>query len=173
MHLKIIIPALLIIVLWGCKSKVHNAQDSSTEVKKEIPTDQNLIEGVSTMPFEKLKDLFDRATYVDYIFNDLPFAVSQDDKKNVQANIAMIDPNNKPDKISNSCKPLGREFFHIDGEIVYEADIYYSDGCYGYVFMKNNKPIYAHKIMETGMNFYGNLVKHSKQLRDKANGKLN
>jgi hypothetical protein len=116
-----------------------------------------------SLPQAEMKKLFDEATYVDYIFYDLPFSVSQDNKASIHANLNMISPE-KMNGISKSCKPIGREFFHIGGEIVYEADLYFSEGCFGYIFLKDEKPTYANKLSAEGGKFYSNLIKQSNQI---------
>jgi hypothetical protein len=70
--------------------------------------------------------------------------------------------------ISNSCKPIGREFFHIKGAIAYEAEIYFQDGCYGYVFLDKERPIYANKVSEEGMTFYSKIINQAQQIQNQT-----
>jgi len=110
-----------------------------------------------SVPLEVMQRLYEKATYVDYIFYDLPFSLSQDNSASIRSNLELI--GNQPLKsLGINCKPIGREFFQIDGNIEYEADLYYSDGCYGYVFYKDGKQVYANMLSEKGMNFYRNII---------------
>ena len=70
--------------------------------------------------------------------------------------------------INKSCKSLGREFFHIGGTIAFEAEIYFQNGCYGYVFLNKEVPIYANKVSESGMKFYSNIISQAEQIKNKA-----
>jgi hypothetical protein len=112
----------------------------------------NVIE-LPGIPSEKIVELWEKCELVDYIFHNLPFSLNQSEKPAIRANLNFIgtDP---VGKVNLDCKPMGREFFQIGGEIVLEADVYYSPGCYFYVFVDGNTPIYANTISEAGMNFY-------------------
>ena len=145
----------------SCKSDTKKAPPKTEETQSLSSTKFG---DVAALPQETLKKLFDEATYIDYIFYDLPFSVSQDDQPSIHANLNLISPE-KMGPISSSCKALGREFFHIGGDIALEAEIYFQEGCYGYVFYKGNKLMYANKISAAGMKFYGNMVAQGKQMQ--------
>ena len=115
--------------------------------------------------------IWNHLVFIDYIFYDLPFSISQDNQPSIHANLKLIS-SGALDNLPLNCKPIGREFFQINGEIVHEADLYFSDGCYGYVFLKDGKPIYANKLTEAGMTFYTRIVNQSNQIKNQAtNGK--
>lgn len=143
-------------------SNVATTQESGkTESKFILPS----------FPQVEMERLFREATFIDYIFYDLPFSISQDNQPSIHANLKLIS-SGALDNLPINCKPIGREFFQINGEIVHEADLYFSDGCYGYVFLKDEKPIYANKLTEGGMKFYNNIVNQSDQIKNQAiNGK--
>jgi len=62
---------------------------------------------------------------------------------------------------SPGCESLGREFFHVEGEIVMEAELYFTEdgSCRAYIFYENGKPAYANAVSDAGINFYSNLLK--------------
>jgi hypothetical protein len=133
----------------------------STAAKFKLPS----------LPQAEMERLIKEATFIDYIFYDLPFSISQDNQPSIHANLKLIS-SGVLDNLPLNCKPIGREFFQINGEIVHEADLYFSDGCYGYVFLKDGKPIYANKLTEAGMTFYTKIVNQSNQIKNQAtNGK--
>jgi hypothetical protein len=72
--------------------------------------------------------------------------------------------------IPTECKPMGRQFFGIQGNIVLEADIYYSDNCAFYVFFIDGKARYANKMSESGQAFFSNMIKQGLQARNKQLG---
>jgi len=152
--------------LTSCKDGKAKTGQATTKV---IPQEENLIHDIPTLPNLEMRKLRNFCTYVDYIFNELPFSISQDDKSSIMANLTLIG-DQSPDPISiSNCAPIGREFFHVDGEIVYEADIYFSDGCYAYVFIKEDKPVYANSISDQGIMFYNNLLKQAEKVRNGGN----
>ena len=63
--------------------------------------------------------------------------------------------------IDNSCKSIGRVFYEINGETEIEAEIYFSDKCQYFVFMKNNKRIYANNITPDGVAHFQNIFKQA------------
>ena len=148
----------------SCKTDQKNA--TSPTIDKNVVADQKF-QGLSPLPNESMQKLFNEATYIDYIFYDLPFSISQDNTPSIHSNLQLIS-GEKLDPISKSCKPIGREFFHIGGVIAFEADLYFQDGCYGYVFLEKEKPIYANKISEAGMKFYSNIINQAEQIKNKA-----
>jgi len=119
------------------------------------------------IPIDQLKNLIENANYVDYIFHNLPFSLSQDSKKSVQSNIGMIDPRGNA-IFKKECPSMGREFFHVDGEIVMEAELYCSkeDNCYAYVFYVDGKPKYANGVTEAGRKFYQNMINQAMKATD-------
>jgi hypothetical protein len=161
---KILLFGIISCLLLSCKS--DQKKDTNPTIDKNIVVEQKL-QGLSPLPAESMQRLFNEVTYIDYIFYDLPFSISQDDKPSINANIKLISPE-KLGGINNSCKPIGREFFHIGGIIAFEADIYFQDGCYGYVFLDKETPIYANKFSILGMKFYTNIFSQAEQIKNKA-----
>jgi len=148
-HILLILPVLFFLSCKGDQQSAPAAAPTQTE-KTALPP----------LTMEQLTYLFNNATYVDYIFHKLPFAVSQDSRAGVQANVAMIAVNS-PINWKPGCESLGREFFHVDGEIVMEAELYFTEdgSCQAYIFHENGKPAYANAVSDAGINFYNNLLK--------------
>ena len=161
---KIILFAVISCILISCKSDQKKETPVLSE-KKEVNTPQKF--DLPALPNSLMQNLYKETTYIDYIFYDLPFSISQDDKPSINSNLQLISPE-KMGSISASCKPIGREFFHAEGTIPFEAEIYFDNGCYGYVFIKDKSPIYANKISESGMKFYSNIINQAQQIQNKA-----
>ena len=138
----------------GCKTEKKDTQEEEVDMSKpEIPG----------IPEDVMLKLLNECTYFDYIFKELPFALSQDEPPSIKQNILFIDNTRPLVRIPKRCKSDGRKFFHIKGEIVYEADVYILNGCNFYVFVdKSNKPIYANYITQEGVNFYANIINQAK-----------
>lgn len=161
---NIILFGLLACIILSCKS--DQKKETTNQADKKEAVDQKYAD-LNPLPNESMQKLFNEATYIDYIFYNLPFSISQDDKPSIHSNLKLIS-GEKMSPISASCKPIGREFFHIGGVIAYEAEIFFQDGCYGYVFLVKEKPIYANKISAEGMKFYSNIINQAKQFQNKA-----
>jgi len=160
---NIILLGIISCLLLSCNSE-KKAPTVATD-KKEVSNQKDF--NVPALPKEVLQKLYNEATYIDYIFYNLPFSISQDDKPSINSNLNLISQE-KLGPIAMGCKPIGREFFHIGGEIVFEAEVYFQGGCYGYVFLDKEKPIYANKISESGMKFYTNIISQAQQIKNNA-----
>ncbi|MFT4533018.1 MAG: hypothetical protein ACJA1A_001001 [Saprospiraceae bacterium] len=158
-----------VVLIMSCNS--DQKKKSAVAAIPEVSTKTESKFLLPSLPQVEMERLFREATFIDYIFYDLPFSISQDNQPSIHANLKLIS-SGVLDNLPTTCKPIGREFFQINGDIVHEADLYFSDGCYGYVFLKDEKPIYANKLTEEGMKFYTNIINQSDQIKNKAiNGK--
>lgn len=139
-------------------SENKTPKTKSATVENEI---SYLAEEYPALTREILEEVWQKSDMVDYIFHELPFSMSQNNQASVRANIAYIAKTGQG-PIPSKCKALGRQFFQIEGEIVLEADIYYSDDCYFYIFHhQGNK--YANVMTEQGKTFYANMIKQAMQ----------
>lgn len=159
--IKYISILLLVVSIIGCNNDTKKSTASKSEVKTENKFD------LPPMPQDEMIKLYNTVTYLDYIFYNLPFSLSQDNTPSIQANLKLMS-SDPIQALPVSCKPIGREFFHIEGVIEYEADLYFSDGCFAYVFLKNEKPIYANKISDSGVKFYSNIIKQAAQMQNQG-----
>ncbi|MBP7821893.1 MAG: hypothetical protein KA010_03140 [Saprospiraceae bacterium] len=123
-----------------------NADQSTTsEVKYPI------------VPEDIMKDLWNSADGLDVIFYDLPISISQDNAAATRQSLGYIAAESAP--INGLCKSVGRISFKVKGTIKLEAEIYLGPLCNYYVFLdKNNKPVYANKLNQQGIDFYTSIV---------------
>lgn len=153
---------IFFLVNTGCKSDNKSASEPAV-TESEVDESTPLIPGV---PEEVMLKLVNECTYVDYIFRELPFSLSQDEPPSIKQNILFIDYKRPLGRIPKSCKPDGRKFFQIKGEIVYDVDVYLLNNCTFYVFVdKDNKPIYANYMTQEGLNFYNNIIKQAEGMK--------
>jgi len=128
---------------------------------KDGPKKEEELPGISAKEFDQLMVECD---FIDYIFSYLPFSLSQDEDVSIKQNISFI--SEKPLKIiPKDCKPMARKFFQVKGLTKWEADVYFSDNCAFYVFIKDNKPIFANYMNEAGKVFYTDLINRSKTMQ--------
>lgn len=150
----------LIIIAGGCKNSSKPDVPSATSAAPTVAEDGPEIPGI---PEEVMVRLLNECTYVDYIFHTLPFSLSQSEDPSIDQNIYYIDFKNPVKRIPKDCKPIGRKFFHIKGEIEYDVDVYLTTHCKFYVFVdKKNKPMYANYMTETAVKFYANIAQQAR-----------
>lgn len=135
-----------------CKDKV--AVNPKQEVAKTATETKNDLPPISDADYGYLMKECD---FIDYIFFDLPFSLSQDEKESIIQNMNFISREGVTN-IPAACKPMARKFFKVKGTIVWEAEVYMSDQCKHFIFYKDNKAVYANKMAQSGINFYNNLI---------------
>lgn len=140
----------------SCKNDTN--QTASTSKEK---TETSLLE---PLPMEDLKRLSDKCTGVDYIFHELPISISQDDAPSIKANLNLFTIN-KVNNALHGCKSIAREFFQVEGNVEYEAEIYIGNGCAYHVWMDGDTPIYANHLSQEGIKFYSNILKSTQSLK--------
>ncbi|MEZ4910801.1 MAG: hypothetical protein R2774_08055 [Saprospiraceae bacterium] len=148
----------VLLFLISCKESkkteapIANKSDQIVEYGPEVP-------GITE---EVMINLLNHCTYIDYIFKDLPFSVSQGEDPSIDQNIRFIDITKPVGRIPKHCKPIARKFFQINGEIVYDADLYFSKDCTFYVFVdKQNKPLFANYLTTAGIDFYNKVFQQA------------
>lgn len=133
-----------LLAMFSCKTDTPKSLPSTQDSKKA---------GLPALPAEMINKMLAEVDYIDYIWHDLPFSLSQEEKEGINTNISFIS-NEGVSELSPACKAIGRKFYNIKGETIATADVYFSPGCYYYVFLEGEKPIYANKITAQGINFY-------------------
>ncbi len=158
--MKVFLSIIGLVIILSCNEKSkENKIDISNPEKNHIVKAKPL--NYPSITIEILNKLYEECTYMDYIFNELDFSISQDNPNSIRASIKFISTS-VPSEIPEGCTSMGRKFFHIDGEIVLEAEVYYSPQCAFYVFYENGKAIYANTMTKEGLNFYGNVSNTNK-----------
>lgn len=161
-HLKLL-SLVLLMVLTSC---ANDGNKSTSEKEKPIvPATQEL----SGLPFEIKKNLFENCDQIDYTFYNFSFSMSQSEKTAVQSNIALLSDEVQA-TIPPECKAIGRKYYQINGEIVMEAELYFSEGCLFYIYKDNHKSLYGNKLSEKGAIFYNNIMQQAAKARQQATG---
>lgn len=152
---------IVLILVFACKS-----ENKSTIAVADVDNSPE----IPGIPQDVMEKLLDECTFVDYIFRDLPFSLSQSEPQAIKSNIAFIDYTRPLGHIPKNCTPDGRKFFQIKGEIVYDVDVYILGNCHFYVFVDEaNKPIYANYITQAGVNFYNDVINQATQMNPSGN----
>jgi hypothetical protein len=144
-------------LLSACTDGGKKSTDGVTVKAVESKRGPHALPPMDKATYEQLQST---VTQVDYIFHSLPFSVNQTERPAIQTNLAMISPERANDV--TGCPIFARESFQVNGEIVLEADIYFNEGCYAYVFYQGKDKVFANKITDQGKQFYNNLINQVK-----------
>lgn len=145
-----------------------NTGGDSTSANNQVANKTTVTQPVATptgpeipgIPKELMQKMYKECDYTDYIFHDLPFSMSQDEGPSIRANLNYISI--VPLKhIPAGCKAMGRQFFHVNGDIVLEANVYYNDHCKFYVFVDGETPLYANMMSDQGIEFYSTMIQQA------------
>lgn len=115
--------------------------------------------GLPSITKEKMQDMFQNCTNVDFIFYDLPVSMSQDEKGAIANTLNFISTSPLPKATMDACKtPFGRVFFNSNGESMAEADFFYTSSCQFFIFYDGNKKVYGNLMTPQCVQFLGNIV---------------
>jgi hypothetical protein len=143
---RMIILLLIIVSTISCKQKVEQSSEASISTEPMLPV----------MPLQQQSYLFDNVQLIDYIFHDLPFSLSQSEQPSIQSKIAGI---GREPVMTNNCKSMARVFFQVEGEIIIEADLFFSPpDCHHYVFYEEGKAVYANQMAPSNIQFYSQFL---------------
>ncbi|MBK8668717.1 MAG: hypothetical protein IPN89_04315 [Saprospiraceae bacterium] len=156
--------SIVIVGLIACKGdSKKEASPTASKPNATVTAPETTGPEIPGVPEQVMVKLLNECTYVDYIFHKLPFSLSQSEDNAIDQNISFIDFKRPLVRIPKDCKPIGRKFFQIKGEIVYDVDVYLTNYCKFYVFVdKTNKPIYANYMTDAGVNFYANVAQQAR-----------
>lgn len=133
----------------GCQKATDTKKDDSSTPSNEASQDGVFLE---SLPNERLLRLYNEATNLDYVFNNLPISMSMDNLEAIRTNLRHIDASGIT--VNPSCKNHdGNMIFSINGEIVEECYFYYRDACKYYIWIENGKPKYGNAMNDSGKSF--------------------
>ena len=166
--MRILLYCIFSISILACKSEEKKVMENSAETTAESQPVTEFVENRLTPIGKGIFDtLYNNTTFIDYLWHDLPFSVSQADPAAVKANVTFISPNGLS-KLPKHCKSIGRKSYQFNGDIFMDADIYFGDGCAYYIFIQDNKRMWLNQISEDGQKFYTHLIQSGLEQRQKA-----
>lgn len=156
---------LLFSIMLSCKTdtKPEPQKLTTPKVVNQVPATKP---GYPKMPNDLLLKMWDEGQMIDFVFHDLPFSMNQNEQASIRTNLTYI-ADKAVDRIPTKCKPISRQFYQVNGEIIYEADVYFGEGCEFYVFWVDGKPKYSNYMAETGIAFFKNMIQKAMQTRQK------
>jgi hypothetical protein len=146
-----------------CLLLIHSCKPVTKDNSSEVAPSTSVTSPYPSLSNEEITKLYSIAEKVDMIFYNLPMSVNQDDAASAKNTVLYISP--APAIIANHCKPLGRLSWISQGAIVKEADIYVDTGCQYMIFMKNNQPVAANAMSESGVEFFNQIMNQAQPQR--------
>ncbi|NOT36178.1 MAG: hypothetical protein HOP11_02240 [Saprospiraceae bacterium] len=130
-----------------------------TETKK--PANNDRAANLSPLPPSIITQLNNTCTAIDILplrkEMNASLSFSKDQSQALQYIISFI--SDEKGALLGSCTPDGHIVFQENGEINYEADIYFSGGCSVFVWNKGGKISHVNKIKPEGIEFFKNFLK--------------
>ena len=171
-YLKIIALSLIFCSVLSC----GNAPSSTTNTNQPAASSTNNTTNTNTgtaaltgLPIEIQRNLFENCDYIDYTFFNFNFAMSQGEPQAIKSNISLLSDEVQA-TIPPECKPIGRKYYHVDGQIVMEAELYFGDDCYFYIYKDGHQSLYGNKLSQQGINFYLNIINQAGKAGGQATG---
>lgn len=156
-----ILGVILFMGLYSCDPSSPKAPALAAENTPPISTtsaNSNMVmlsgEGI---PQEDVVKIATECTHIDFTFNELPISMNQSEKSAIIGDLSYISPETVAE-ISNDCKPLARKVYWGPKGVIIEADIYFSKDCLYFVFIRNEKRLFANKMNQNGITFYNGVL---------------
>ena len=150
---------LLLLSLLFLQCNNNPKKDDKTAEKttqtKPVSTTAAPTQAVATYPSiteEKMKYIYENCDYIDFIFYETDFSMSQNQRPAIIQTIGGV--STTPAPIDASCKPVGRLFFQVQGTNALEADLFFTGTCMYYIFLENGTYAYANLMTPQAATFY-------------------
>lgn len=148
----------IILSLFACKEKETKTRVEESAPKVESTTDHarpTNAPALSPFPAHLFKPVYMEADYMDVIFEELPFSMSQDNNNSIRQILNYIDVN-APENYNANCPLFGQLLVQKEAEYIMEANIYHSEGCY-YWLIKHQGEKYVNGMTDAGIQFFNQL----------------
>ncbi len=148
-HTPLLTIVIVLCLTSSCKYNNNPVRPDTTSTESEFST-----LGIDQ---ETFTNLLGKVDHIDATFYNLPLSMNQDGKNVSYQDLQYV--SSKPvEQIPDNCTPLARKIFLSEGEILMEADVYYSKECQFIVFIKDEKKLYGNYFTQAGMLYYEKLL---------------
>lgn len=160
---------LIGLLFFQCDSQPKENENQTNTAETE--TQQQAVAPVSSPQYpsitaEKMKFLWDNCDYVDFVFYETNFSMSQKEQNAIRTTLSGVAT--AVAEVLPSCKPVGRVFFQVDGQNKEEADLFFGGDCLYYIFFENGQYAYANQLTQSGFKFYKNIFEQVKTQNPQA-----
>ncbi len=142
----------------GTENKNRESDKSGANISaKKEKQEPEKITRYRPLPKHIYDQIYKYADYLDVMFEDLDFSMSQDNNASIRSFLGHINLKRTP-AVKSSCKPMGHVVFLKKGNPIIEADFFHSPGCYYFLFYdEQGKPLYANSMTDMGIRFFDDL----------------
>jgi hypothetical protein len=141
---------VLLLTIVSCKESVPPTKNTS-ETASTVASTKKILPPIS---IDEIKQLYEVADHVDYIFFDWNFSMNQSDANAVKAAVTFISYEGITE-IPESCKAIGHLVFLSKGEFIREADLFFSENCYFYAITdEQGRRTNYNAMTDQGIAFY-------------------
>ncbi len=162
MYKRLLILTLSLILTFSCNNSIKNKTGEktnnkpNTSIEKENANSEEITR-YRPLPRHIYDQIYKYADYLDIIFEDLDFSMSQENNASIRGFLNNINMKRTP-AVKSSCKPMGHVVFLKKGNPIIEADFFHSPGCYYFLFFDEmGKPIFANSMSDIGIDFFENI----------------
>lgn len=153
-----------LIFCFFCFASCGTTTDNKDSTAKK-PAEKVVAQTSAQLPsitVELMQKLYDKCDYVDYLFYESDFSMSMNNKGSIQQTLTHVSEG--VPVLNPNCKSIGRVFYEIEGNTEIEAEIFFSNECQYFVFMKDQKQIYANNITGDGVAHFNNIFEQAKKM---------
>ena len=147
--------------LVGCKSESASTEETPKQETPTPPAQPTTTAEIlyPSIPYEKLKFIYDNCDFVDYIYHTLPISMSLNEKSSIQNTLGQV--SQSPALVNPNCNKTGtaRMFFQSKGDQIAEAEMFFTDHCKYFVFYENGKPVYSNQMTPQGIDYLKNMFR--------------
>ena len=145
---------LLVISAYACKNDLAKQEEGKEETGIEIqPVEQD--QGGTeypTLPQNIINNIIDSLDIIDIIFYDVDASMTAEGRESALPFMNNISTTSPPSP--SRCKPNGRVSFMGHGELIAEADFFFSPNCAFFIFLVDNQYRYANMMTAKGVSYF-------------------
>jgi len=153
-------PLLGLLILGNCGDKKTAAKEQSPTATKTATAPVVTPNALPSITLEEMKLLYEKCNYIDFIFYNMDFSMSVQDKKNVQRVVTFVDKTQPSGNLT--CKAMGRIVYQASGETLMEADMHFDKNCRHLVFYKDGKKVAANNMTDQGVTYFNQMFSQVK-----------
>ncbi len=164
-RLLLIFATIFFLFSCGNTKPKKTTQPSTSAIQQPTPVAPIQAKGEElypSVPTDLIRSLATNCDYIDYSFDHYPVSMNRSEPQDIKHTLMQISA--QPALINKDCPPIGRMLFYQKGSIALEARVYYSEGCSYFVFLDNQKPVYANFMTASGISFFKDVIGKFKKL---------
>jgi len=148
-------PLLILLIISSCGDKKTGIKEQKPAIAQKTTAPVVTPNALPSITLEEMKTLYEKCNYIDFIFYNMDFSMSVQDKNNVQRVVTFVDKTQPSGNLT--CKAMGRIIYQASGEILMEADMHFDKTCRHLVFYKDGKKVAANNMTDQGVAYFNQM----------------